>query len=167
MERAIGRALRRTETRLLCRAAGIDAIVELTGTVEHAARVTLEAIAHRKHVVLMNAELDGTIGPILKTYADRAGVVLTNADGDQPGVMMNLYRFVRGIGVKPVLCGNQGFARSVPQSDDPDRIRTQVRTETGDGRVIRRWHQDLVRKPRSSPAAPACGLANAACSAPR
>ena len=44
--------------------------------------------------------------PILKTYADRAGVILTSADGDQPGVMMNLYRFVRGIGVKPVLCGN-------------------------------------------------------------
>lgn len=91
---------------LACRAAGIDAIVEITGTIEHAARVTLEAINHGKHVVLMNAEVDGTIGPILKTYADRAGVVLTNADGDQPGVMMNLFRFVRGIGVKPVLCGN-------------------------------------------------------------
>jgi predicted homoserine dehydrogenase-like protein len=91
---------------LPCRAVGIDAIVEVTGTVEHAARVTLEAIANGKHVVLMNAELDGTLGPILKTYADRAGVVLTAADGDQPGVMMNLYRFVRGVGVKPVLCGN-------------------------------------------------------------
>ena len=91
---------------LLCRAAGIDAIIEVTGTIEHAAHVTLEAIAHRKHVVLMNAEIDGTIGPILKTYADRAGVVLTTADGDQPGVMMNLYRFVKGLGVKPVMCGN-------------------------------------------------------------
>jgi predicted homoserine dehydrogenase-like protein len=91
---------------LLCRAAGIDAIVEVTGTIEHAARVTLEAIAHGKHVVLMNPEVDGTVGPILKTYADRAGVVLTTADGDQPGVIMNLYRFVRSIGVKPVLCGN-------------------------------------------------------------
>lgn len=91
---------------LLCRAGGIDAIVEVTGTIEHAAHVTLEAIRHGKHVVLMNAELDGTIGPILKTYADQAGVVLTACDGDQPGVMMNLFRFVRGIGVKPVLCGN-------------------------------------------------------------
>jgi predicted homoserine dehydrogenase-like protein len=54
----------------------------------------------------MNAELDGTVGPMLKRYADRAGVVFTNADGDQPGVTMNLYRFVRGIGVEPVLCGN-------------------------------------------------------------
>jgi predicted homoserine dehydrogenase-like protein len=91
---------------LLCRAGGIDAVVEITGTIEHAAHVTLEAIAHGKHVVLMNAELDGTIGPILKVRADQAGVVLTSADGDQPGVMMNLYRFVRGIGAKPVLCGN-------------------------------------------------------------
>jgi predicted homoserine dehydrogenase-like protein len=33
-------------------------------------------------------------------------VVFTNAEGDQPGVIMNLYRFVRGIGVTPVLCGN-------------------------------------------------------------
>jgi predicted homoserine dehydrogenase-like protein len=55
---------------------------------------------------MMNAELDGTIGPILKVKADAAGVVITNADGDQPGVTMNLYRFVKGIGVKPVLCGN-------------------------------------------------------------
>jgi predicted homoserine dehydrogenase-like protein len=33
-------------------------------------------------------------------------VVYTGADGDQPGVIINLYRFVKGIGVKPVLCGN-------------------------------------------------------------
>ena len=56
---------------LLSQAAGLDVIVEATGTIEHAARVTLEAIAHRKHVILMNAELDGTIGPILKKRADR------------------------------------------------------------------------------------------------
>jgi predicted homoserine dehydrogenase-like protein len=54
----------------------------------------------------MNAELDATVGPILKVYADRAGVVITNADGDQPGVMMNLYRFVKSIGYQPVLAGN-------------------------------------------------------------
>jgi predicted homoserine dehydrogenase-like protein len=39
-------------------------------------------------------------------YADRAGVIFTNADGDQPGVTMNLYRFVRGLGVQALLCGN-------------------------------------------------------------
>ncbi|XGV98650.1 MAG: NAD(P)H-dependent oxidoreductase [Leptolyngbya sp. BL-A-14] len=91
---------------LLCRAEGIDAIIEVTGTIEFGAEVVLEAIAHKKHVVLMNAELDGTIGPILKVYADRAGVILSACDGDQPGVEMNLYRFVKSIGLTPLLCGN-------------------------------------------------------------
>ncbi|WP_304641514.1 NAD(P)H-dependent oxidoreductase, partial [Pseudomonas sp.] len=35
-----------------------------------------------------------------------AGVIYSFSDGDQPGVQMNLHRFVAGIGVKPVLCGN-------------------------------------------------------------
>lgn len=91
---------------LICQAAGIDAIIEVTGAVEFGAHVVMEAIAHRKHVIMMNAELDGTIGSILKVYADKAGVILTACDGDQPGVQMNLYRFVKSIGLTPLLCGN-------------------------------------------------------------
>jgi predicted homoserine dehydrogenase-like protein len=91
---------------LLCDCDGIDVILEVTGTIEFAAAVVMRAIARGKHVVMMNAELDGTLGPILKTHADRAGVVITNTEGDQPGVIMNLYRWVRGLGVRPVLCGN-------------------------------------------------------------
>ena len=91
---------------LLCRAEGIDAVIEVTGTIEFGAHVALEAIEHGKHIILMNAELDATLGLILKVYADRAGVVITNSDGDQPGVIMNLYRFVKAIGCQPVLAGN-------------------------------------------------------------
>jgi predicted homoserine dehydrogenase-like protein len=91
---------------LLCDAEKIDAIVEVTGAIEFSAGVVMRAIARRKHAIMMNAELDGTIGPILKTYADRAGVVFTNVEGDQPGVIMNLYRWVKGLGIRPVLCGN-------------------------------------------------------------
>jgi predicted homoserine dehydrogenase-like protein len=91
---------------ILCEARGIDAILEVTGTIEFAANVVLKALENRKHTIIMNAELDGTVGCILKVYADRAGVVLTNTDGDQPGVIMNLFRFVKGLGVRPVLCGN-------------------------------------------------------------
>jgi predicted homoserine dehydrogenase-like protein len=91
---------------LLCASSQIDAIIEVTGDVEFGAQVSLEAIAGRKHVILMNAELDATIGPILKHHADRAGVVFTNADGDQPGAILNLFRFVRAIGYRPVLAGN-------------------------------------------------------------
>jgi predicted homoserine dehydrogenase-like protein len=91
---------------LLCRADGVDAVLEVTGAVEFGAMVVLEAIENGKHVITMNAELIGTLGSILKVYADRAGVVFTVSDGDQPGVILNLYRFVKGIGVRPVLCGN-------------------------------------------------------------
>ena len=84
----------------------IDIILECTGSISFAASVVLRAIEHGKHVALMNAELDGTVGPLLKTKADRAGVTITNVDGDQPGVTMNLLRFVKGIGVRPVLAGN-------------------------------------------------------------
>jgi predicted homoserine dehydrogenase-like protein len=91
---------------MLCQSESIDVLIEATGHVEYGAQVTLEAIKHHKHVVLMNAELDGTVGPILKVYADRAGVILTGCDGDQPGVQLNLYRFVKSIGLNPLLCGN-------------------------------------------------------------
>ncbi len=91
---------------LLCQADGIDAVIEATGEIEFGARVVMRAIENGKHVVLMNAELDATVGPILKVYADRAGVVVTNTDGDQPGVVMNLFRFVKAIGYRPVLAGN-------------------------------------------------------------
>jgi predicted homoserine dehydrogenase-like protein len=95
---------------LLCRAPDIEVILEVTGEVEVAAHVVMAAIDHGKHIVLVNAEVDATIGPILKRYADRAGVVLTNADGDEPGVTMNLFRFVKAIGYRPLMAGNiKGF----------------------------------------------------------
>lgn len=91
---------------LLARSPQVEAVIEVTGSVENGARTVTTAIEHGKHAILMNAELDGTVGPLLKRRADAAGVVYTNADGDQPGVQLNLFRFVKTIGVRPVLCGN-------------------------------------------------------------
>ncbi len=101
-----GRAAITDDPSILCDAESIDVLVEVTGTVEYAAGVVVHAIRAGKHVVLMNAELDGTIGPLLSRAAKSAGVVLTACDGDQPGVEMNLYRFVEGIGLRPLVCGN-------------------------------------------------------------
>ncbi|MDT8340406.1 MAG: hypothetical protein RQ751_02750 [Longimicrobiales bacterium] len=91
---------------VLCDAAEIDVVVEATGEIEFGAGVVLRAIEAGKHVVLMNAELDATLGPILKVRADRQGVVITNTDGDEPGVAMNLVRFARTLGYQPVAAGN-------------------------------------------------------------
>ena len=84
----------------------VDIVVEVTGTVEAAAHVVLQAFEHGKHVVLVNAELDSLLGPILKAKADAAGVVLTHTDGDEPGVAMTLLRYLRSLGLRPVGAGN-------------------------------------------------------------
>src|SRR5216684_977505 len=84
----------------------IDILIEVTGTVEAAAHVVLDAFDHGKHVVLVNAELDSLVGPILKVKADHAGVVLTHTDGDEPGVAMTLFRYLRSLGLHPVAAGN-------------------------------------------------------------
>jgi predicted homoserine dehydrogenase-like protein len=114
---------------LLCEAP-LDCLIDATGAIEYGAKITLAAIAHGKHMVSMNAELDGTVGPLLKRKADAAGVIFTGADGDQPGVQMNLYRFVVSIGLTPLVCGN------IKGLQDPYRNPT---TQEG---FARQWGQD-------------------------
>ena len=105
---------------LICRSPEIDVIVDVTGSVEFGAHVILEAFAHGKHVVLMNAEVDATIGPILQVYARRAR--------RHP---VRLRRRRAGPADEPVSAGSQGLgliaarrgqrqgpAGSVPQPDD-------------------------------------------------
>ncbi|HYI31529.1 MAG TPA: Gfo/Idh/MocA family oxidoreductase [Bradyrhizobium sp.] len=117
---------------LLARSPHIDVLVDVTGSVEYGAHVVLEAFRHGKDVVLMNAELDATIGPILQTYADQHGVILTGCEGDEPGVQMNLYRWVKGLGLTPRLMGN------VKGLQDPYRNPT---TQQG---FAERWGQNAA-----------------------
>jgi predicted homoserine dehydrogenase-like protein len=91
---------------VLTEAQGIEAIVEATGEVEFGAGVAVGAIDGGKHLILINAELDSMLGPVLKTRADAAGVVLTDMAGDQPAVLMDLVDEVRLLGFRPLLAGN-------------------------------------------------------------
>lgn len=114
----------------VCEARSVDAVVEATGAVEFGCHVVLRAIDNGKHVVLLNAEVDATVGSVLSLRAKEAGVVLTGCDGDQPGVQMNLVRFVEGIGLTPRVCGN------VKGLQDPHR------TPTTQAAFAARWGQD-------------------------
>jgi predicted homoserine dehydrogenase-like protein len=118
---ARGSAVVTSDPLLLCRAESVDVVMDATGEVDLGLQVSLEAIANRKHVVLVNAELDATLGPVLKARATAAGVVITNTDGDEPGVTMNLFRYVSTIGLRPVLVGNiKGF---IDQHRNPETQR--------------------------------------------
>ena len=127
-----GRPAATEDAGLLARSPLIDVLVDVTGAVEFGAQLVLEAFRHGKDVVLMNAELDATIGPILQTYADRHGVILTACEGDEPGVQMNLYRWVKGLGLTPRVMGNiKGLQ---------DRYRTPA-TQKG---FAERWGQNAA-----------------------
>jgi len=101
-----GKAVVPEDAFLLARSEQIDVLVDTTGSVEFGAQVILEAFQHGKDVVLMNAEIDATIGPILQTYAAKHDRILSACEGDEPGVQMNLYRWVKGLGLTPRVIGN-------------------------------------------------------------
>jgi predicted homoserine dehydrogenase-like protein len=95
-----------SDSMMLCEAEGLDILIDVTGAVEFGAQFALKAFECRKDVVSMNAELDATVGSVIQHHARQAGVIYSLADGDQPGVEMNLWRFVKGIGLEPLVCGN-------------------------------------------------------------
>jgi predicted homoserine dehydrogenase-like protein len=103
---AAGRPAATEDALLLCRSDYVDVVVDATGSVEFGAHVAMEAFKHGKDVVLMNAELDATIGPILQVHARKHDVILSACDGDEPGVQMNLVRWVKGLGLIPRVVGN-------------------------------------------------------------
>jgi predicted homoserine dehydrogenase-like protein len=105
-EIASGRPAAAEDAMLLARSSHVDVVVDATGSVEFGAHVALEAFKHRKDVVLLNAEIDATIGPILQVHARRHGVIVSACEGDEPGVQMNLVRWVKGLGLIPRVVGN-------------------------------------------------------------
>jgi predicted homoserine dehydrogenase-like protein len=135
-ERAIARGLPvlTEDPSVLTACESIDVIVEATGTIDAATAVVLDAIGHRKHVVMVNAELDSLLGPILNERARQAGVVLTNTDGDEPGVAMTLLRYLRTLGLRPVAAGN--IKGMVDYYRNPDTQRAFAEKNGQDARKV-------------------------------
>jgi predicted homoserine dehydrogenase-like protein len=108
MDRALGLGKRivTADPTLIARSSLIDAVFETTGNVEYGAKVTLDCIENCKDIISLNVELDATVGQLLRVKAGEAGVIFTGADGDQPGVTMNLVRHVKAMGLRPLVCGN-------------------------------------------------------------
>jgi predicted homoserine dehydrogenase-like protein len=127
---------------VICRADAIDAVLDVTGSVLFGAEIAFAAIQNGKHFV-GNAELDATLGPILKVHADRNRVVFTSIDGDQPGTQMNLVRFVKGIGLRALVCGNiktlqDPYRTPATQADFASRwgLSSNMATQFADGSKI-------------------------------
>jgi predicted homoserine dehydrogenase-like protein len=84
----------------------IDVIIDATGEVELGAKLGQDAIERKKNFVMMNAEADATIGPLLSKMARTKGVVYTGDLGDEPGTVMNyLYEPFKALGFEIVAAG--------------------------------------------------------------
>jgi predicted homoserine dehydrogenase-like protein len=105
----------------LTRSETVDVVVEATGVTEIGARVAYDAIHEGKHVVMLNAETDVTIGAVLARMARSAGVVYTGSAGDEPGVIMELYDFARSLGFEVVVAG-KGKNNPLDVSATPDSV---------------------------------------------
>ncbi|WP_235035317.1 NAD(P)H-dependent oxidoreductase [Roseomonas sp. 18066] len=84
----------------------LDMVCESTGTPEASARYALDAIAQGKHVAMITKDCDIAIGPILKQRAQAKGVVYTPVDGDQHGLLIQLYEWAKSVGLT-VLSGGK------------------------------------------------------------
>jgi len=80
-------------------------VVEATGQAEAGAVHAVAAFAQGCHVVMVNKETDAAVGPILHRKAERAGVVYTQADGDQPAAIIGLCDWARVLGLEVIAAG--------------------------------------------------------------
>jgi predicted homoserine dehydrogenase-like protein len=76
----------------------LEVVVEATGVPAAGIRHALEAIAHGKHIVMVNVEADALAGPLLARKARAAGVVYSLAWGDQPALICDHVDWARSCG---------------------------------------------------------------------
>jgi len=94
--------------------ANSDLIVECSGDAIYACDTISKILEANIPVVTMNSEFHVTVG----SYFVDKGLV-TEAEGDQPGVLAQLHEEAISMGFKPLVYGNiKGFLNENPTSDD-------------------------------------------------
>ncbi|MCR4402347.1 MAG: NAD(P)-dependent oxidoreductase [Firmicutes bacterium] len=129
------RVLVSTRYEMATRTPQVQVVIDATGSPEMGARIALDAINHKKHVVMMNLECDVTVGPILRQLADNAGVIYTLTAGDEPGSIMELYRFAKALGLKVVAAG-KGKNNPLDPYATPDEWAERAKTRSMSPRML-------------------------------
>jgi predicted homoserine dehydrogenase-like protein len=106
---------------LAARLDAVDIVCDVTPFPAIGARTAHACIQHGKDVVMVNIEADVTVGRILKRLARDAGVLYTVSSGDEPGCLMELYDFVRSMGMEVIVIG-KGKNNPLNPSATPDTV---------------------------------------------
>lgn len=85
--------------------ASIQVVLVATKNSEESAVIAFKSLMEKKHVIMLNALTDVTVGSVLKLMAENAGVVYTFSAGDEPGVILELCNFAQILGFKIIAAG--------------------------------------------------------------
>ncbi|MBN1870922.1 MAG: dTDP-4-dehydrorhamnose reductase [Candidatus Omnitrophica bacterium] len=97
----------------------VDVVLDMTGNILAGTNAALMSIDRGIHFITASSELDSTIGPILHKKALGKGVIYSNSDGDQPGVLGRLITEVKSFGFSIEAAGNcKGFLDVHKTPDD-------------------------------------------------
>lgn len=103
----------------------VEVIVDATGVPEVGAQISFETLLAKKHLVLLNVEVDITIGPLMKKLYDSAGLVYTGSDGDEPAVTTELFEFAKTMGME-VLVAGKGKNNKLKIGANPDTAQVEA-----------------------------------------
>jgi predicted homoserine dehydrogenase-like protein len=85
----------------------IDVVIDATGHPASGIRHALLSIANGHHTIMVNVEADALAGPLLARRAASAGVLFSQAYGDQPALIAELIDWARCSGFE-VVCAGKG-----------------------------------------------------------
>ena len=97
-------------------------VIEATGDPGTGIKLCQAAIAHGKHIVMVNVEADALAGPLLARQAREAGVVYSLAWGDQPALICEHVDWARACGFKVVAAGKGTRYHPTYHRSNPDTV---------------------------------------------
>jgi predicted homoserine dehydrogenase-like protein len=103
----------------------IDVVVDATGVPDAGAKIAMDAIENKKHIVMLNVEADVVVGPILNKMAKKAGVVYTGTAGDEPGAVKEIFDFAEATGFE-ILAIGKGKNNPIDFNATPDNVREKA-----------------------------------------
>jgi predicted homoserine dehydrogenase-like protein len=126
--RTLGEALKAGTTLVTDNALGlieapeIDVVIEATGDPATGIKLASAAIAHGKHIVMVNVEADALAGPLLARRAREAGVIYSLAWGDQPALICEQVDWARACGFSVVAAGKGTRYHPTYHQSTPDTV---------------------------------------------
>lgn len=113
----------------------VDVIVEATGVPEVGAKVCLECLLAHKNIVLLNVEIDITIGSLMHKLFKSAGLVYTGSAGDEPAEVVSLYEFAKSMGME-VLVAGKGKNNKLKVHANPDTAKEEAESKNMNAHML-------------------------------